>query len=163
MYLSDRPQEIVQPKQAVPVQQPKPEHLSKQQLNALIANAKTSAEHQRIAQFYEAKAQDDRDQVREHEAMVAAYRGEVESVQREEPGKRNRPLRIPRPNVQGSRYQVAGACSTAQTDGQGFNAALRQNARTCRAWCETFSRSGITSPIRLTPVLHCRERRRNRA
>ncbi len=29
-------------------QQPKPEHLSKQQLNTLIATAKTPAEHERI-------------------------------------------------------------------------------------------------------------------
>ncbi len=60
--------------QASPAQQPQPEHLSKQQLNALIANAKTPAEHQRIAQFYEAKAQDYRAQAVEHETMVAAYK-----------------------------------------------------------------------------------------
>lgn len=54
--------------------QPKPEHLSKQQLNTLIATAKTPSEHERIAQFYEAKAQDYRAQAKEHEAMVAAYK-----------------------------------------------------------------------------------------
>jgi hypothetical protein len=36
--------------------QSKPEHLGKRQLNTLIATAKTPAEHQRIAQYYEAKA-----------------------------------------------------------------------------------------------------------
>jgi hypothetical protein len=55
-------------------QQPKPEHLSKQQLNTLIATAKTPAEHERIAQFYEAKAREYRVQEQEHEAMVAAYK-----------------------------------------------------------------------------------------
>lgn len=58
--------------QTVPVQ--KPEHLSKQQLNTLIATAKTPAEHGRIAQYFEAKAQDYRAQAQEHEAMVAAYK-----------------------------------------------------------------------------------------
>lgn len=52
----------------------KPEHLSKQQLNTLIATAKTPAEHERIAKFYEASAQDYRAQASEHEAMVAAYK-----------------------------------------------------------------------------------------
>jgi Tfp pilus assembly protein FimT len=60
--------------QAAPAQQLKPEHLSKQQLNTLIATARTPAEHQRIAQYYEAKAQDYLAQAREHEQMVAAYK-----------------------------------------------------------------------------------------
>src|SRR5258708_17412180 len=55
-------------------QHPKPEHLSKQQLNALIATARTPAEHRRIDQYYKAKAQDYLAQVKEHEAMVAAYK-----------------------------------------------------------------------------------------
>jgi hypothetical protein len=55
-------------------QQSKAEHLDKQQLNTLIASAKTPAEHQRIAQFYEAKAQDYRAQAQQHEAMIAAYK-----------------------------------------------------------------------------------------
>jgi hypothetical protein len=38
--------------QVAPAPQPKPEHLNKQQLNALIATAKASAEHERIAQYY---------------------------------------------------------------------------------------------------------------
>ena len=54
--------------------QPKPEHLSKQQLNTLIATAKTPAEHERIAKFYESSAQDYRAQAQEHEAMIAAYK-----------------------------------------------------------------------------------------
>ena len=52
----------------------KPEHLSKQQLNTLIATAKTPAEHQRIVQYYKAQAQDFLAQSKEHEAMVAAYK-----------------------------------------------------------------------------------------
>lgn len=59
--------------QVAPAKQPKPEHLSKQQLNTLIATAKTPAEHQRIAQYYEAKAQDYVAQSKEHEQMLAAY------------------------------------------------------------------------------------------
>jgi len=54
--------------------QPKPEHLSKKQLSALIATAKTPAEHERIAKFYESSAQDYRVEAQEHEAMIAAYK-----------------------------------------------------------------------------------------
>jgi hypothetical protein len=54
--------------------QAKPEHLNKQQLNTLIATAKTPAEHERIAQYYLAKAQDYLAQAKEHEAMIAAYK-----------------------------------------------------------------------------------------
>jgi hypothetical protein len=53
--------------------QPKPEHLSKHQLKKLIATAKTPAEHQRIAQFYQSKAQDYLAQSEKHEAMLVAY------------------------------------------------------------------------------------------
>jgi hypothetical protein len=60
--------------QAGAAQQPKPEHFSKQQFNTPIANAKTPAEHQRILQFYTAKAHDYRSEAVEHEAMVAAYK-----------------------------------------------------------------------------------------
>jgi hypothetical protein len=59
---------------SAPAQQPKPEHLSKQQLNTLIATAKTPAEHQRIADYYAASAQDYRAQAQEHEDMIAAYK-----------------------------------------------------------------------------------------
>lgn len=52
----------------------KPEHLNKQQLNILIASAKTSAEHQRIANFYEAQAEEFKAQAQEHKAMIAAYK-----------------------------------------------------------------------------------------
>lgn len=52
----------------------KPEQLNKQQLNTLIATAKTPAEHQRIAGYYEAQAQDLRDQAQEHVSMIAAYK-----------------------------------------------------------------------------------------
>jgi hypothetical protein len=52
----------------------KPEQLNKQQLNTLIATAKTPAEHQRIASYYEAQAQDYRGQAQEHESMIAAYK-----------------------------------------------------------------------------------------
>lgn len=51
----------------------KPEHLSKQQLNTLIATAKTPAEHQSIAQYFEATALDYQAKVKEHEQMLAAY------------------------------------------------------------------------------------------
>lgn len=54
--------------------QPKPEHLSMRQLNTLIATAKTPAEHRRIAQYYQAKAQDYLNQAKEHEEMLAAYK-----------------------------------------------------------------------------------------
>jgi hypothetical protein len=54
--------------------QSKPEHLSKQQLNTLIATANTQADHERIAQYYRAKAVDYLAQAKEHEAMVAAYK-----------------------------------------------------------------------------------------
>lgn len=54
--------------------QAKPEHLSKQQLNTLIATASTPAEHRRIAQYYRAKTQDYLAQSKEHEQMLAAYR-----------------------------------------------------------------------------------------
>lgn len=54
-------------------QQPKPEHLSKHQLNTLIATARTPAAHRRIAQYYEAKAQDYLAQSKEHEQMLGAY------------------------------------------------------------------------------------------
>lgn len=60
--------------QAAPSQQVKPEHLSKHQLTTLIATAKTPAEHQRLAQYYEAKAQDYLAQSKEHEQMLAAYK-----------------------------------------------------------------------------------------
>jgi len=52
----------------------KPEHLSKGQLNTLIATAKTPADHHRIAEYYQAKAQDYLSQAKEHEQMVAAYK-----------------------------------------------------------------------------------------
>jgi hypothetical protein len=54
--------------------QAKAEHLSKKDLNTLIANAKTPAEHERIARFYEAKDQQDQAQVNEHTAMIAVYK-----------------------------------------------------------------------------------------
>ncbi len=60
--------------QSTPAQQPKAEHLSKHQLNTLIATAKTPSEHRRIAQYYEAKAQDYLTQQKEHEQMLAAYK-----------------------------------------------------------------------------------------
>jgi len=54
--------------------QSKPEHLGKQQLNTLIATAKTPAEHERIAKYYREKALDYLAQAKDHEAMVAAYK-----------------------------------------------------------------------------------------
>ena len=60
--------------QVASAQPPKPEHLSKHQLNTLISTAKTPAEHQRIAQYFQAKALDYLAQAKEHEAMVVAYK-----------------------------------------------------------------------------------------
>ena len=60
--------------QIASAQQTKPEHFSKRQLNTLIAEARTPAEHQRIAQYYQAKAQDYLAQAKEREQMVAAYK-----------------------------------------------------------------------------------------
>jgi hypothetical protein len=57
-----------------PSSKDKPEQISKQQLNTLISTAKTPAEHQRIANFYEASAKDYRAQAQEHEAMIVAYK-----------------------------------------------------------------------------------------
>jgi superoxide dismutase len=60
--------------QTTSAQQTKPEHFSKRQLKTLIATARTPAEHQRIAQYYQAKAQDYLAQAKEHEQMVAAFK-----------------------------------------------------------------------------------------
>ncbi len=54
--------------------QAKPEQLTKKQLNTLIASAKTPAEHNRIATYYQAKSADFLAQAKEHESMVAAYK-----------------------------------------------------------------------------------------
>jgi len=54
--------------------QSKPEHLTKQQLNTLIASAKTPAEHERLAQYYRAHASDYLAEAKDHESMVAAYK-----------------------------------------------------------------------------------------
>ena len=68
------------------VQQPKPEHLSRHQLKTLIAIAKTPAEHRRIAQYYEAKAQDYLAKSKEHEQMLGAYdQNSSPSVRRHRP------------------------------------------------------------------------------
>ena len=61
--------------QTTSTQQTKPEHFSKHQLKTLIATAKTPAEHLRIAQYYKAKALDYLAQAKEHEEMLAAYKG----------------------------------------------------------------------------------------
>jgi len=50
------------------------EKLSENQLTALIASARTPAEHRRIAEFYQAQTQDYRTQAEEHAAMVSSYR-----------------------------------------------------------------------------------------
>jgi hypothetical protein len=53
---------------------PKAEKLNKQQLQSLIASAKTPAEHERIAQYYEAKAQNDLVQANEHAQMAVQFK-----------------------------------------------------------------------------------------
>ena len=50
------------------------EKVSKNQLNTLIATAKTPAEHTRIANYYQAQAKDYLAQADEHQAMIAAYK-----------------------------------------------------------------------------------------
>ena len=50
------------------------EKLTKQQLLTLIAMAKTPAEHQRIADYYEAKAQDFLDESQMHKQMAQAFK-----------------------------------------------------------------------------------------
>jgi len=54
--------------------QNQPEKLGKKQLLSLIATAKTAADHRRIANYYEAKAQDYLDQSKEHEKMAEHYK-----------------------------------------------------------------------------------------
>ncbi len=50
------------------------EKLTKQQLLSLIATAKTPTEHQRVAEYYHAKAKDYLAQAKEHEELLAAYK-----------------------------------------------------------------------------------------
>jgi hypothetical protein len=54
--------------------QSKAENLSSKQLIALSSAAKTPAEHQRIADYYQAKSQDLLAQSNEHAQMAQAYR-----------------------------------------------------------------------------------------
>jgi hypothetical protein len=53
--------------------------LTNAQLSTLIATAKTPAEHQRIADYYKAEAQDYLAQAAEHKAMIVAYRANPSS------------------------------------------------------------------------------------
>jgi len=53
--------------------QAKPEHLSNHQLKMLIAAAKTPAEHQRVAQYYQMETQKYLAQSEKHKEMLAAY------------------------------------------------------------------------------------------
>jgi hypothetical protein len=48
--------------------------LSTAQVNTLAATAKTPAEHQRLADYYQAQAQSYLAQAAEHNAMIAAYK-----------------------------------------------------------------------------------------
>jgi hypothetical protein len=63
--------------QAASKQQPTGNKLSKQQLMSLIATAKTPAEHQRIADYYNAKALDFLAQSKEHQEMAEQYKKNV--------------------------------------------------------------------------------------
>jgi hypothetical protein len=54
--------------------QPSSEKLSKQELMSLIANAKTPAEHQRLANYYQATAKDYLAESKMHEEMADQYR-----------------------------------------------------------------------------------------
>jgi hypothetical protein len=53
--------------------------VSKDQLNKLIATARTPAEHQRIADYYQGQARQYQAQVDEHNAMIAAYKANPSS------------------------------------------------------------------------------------
>lgn len=59
---------------ALHAQQATQEQLSQRQLKALIATAKTPAEHERIARYYQAQAQGYQTLAQEHEAMLATFR-----------------------------------------------------------------------------------------
>jgi surface antigen len=54
--------------------QQSPETMSKQQLNTLIATAKTPADQQRISRYYHFKALEYQAEVQEHEKMIANYK-----------------------------------------------------------------------------------------
>jgi hypothetical protein len=51
-----------------------PEKLSHKQLQTLIGSARTPAEHERIAQYYQGKAQSDLAQARQHAQMAAQFK-----------------------------------------------------------------------------------------
>lgn len=59
---------------AASAEAPAGEKLGNRQVKALIATAKTSADHERIAHYYEAEAQQYLAQSKQHEAMVEAYK-----------------------------------------------------------------------------------------
>jgi len=63
--------------QASQAAQPKVQKLSEQQLMSLIATAKTPAEHSRLAQYYEAQAQEFLAQSKEHQEMAEQYKKNV--------------------------------------------------------------------------------------
>jgi hypothetical protein len=54
-----------------------PEKLTRQQLQSLVTTAKTSAEHQRIANYYEAKAQRLVVESQEHAMMAEQYKKNI--------------------------------------------------------------------------------------
>lgn len=62
--------------QTASVPQRQAEKLDKQELSALIANAKTPQDHLRIAQFYVQEAQEFLAQAQEHDAMLATYKAD---------------------------------------------------------------------------------------
>jgi len=59
--------------QTAQASQSAPEKLTQQQLNTMIANAKTPADHQRIARYYEAQAQQYIADAIKNSAKVVAY------------------------------------------------------------------------------------------
>ena len=56
-----------------PVSQLSTEHFTAKQLNSLVSTAKTPAEHERLANYYEVKAQEYRAQAQMHAQMLAAF------------------------------------------------------------------------------------------
>ena len=60
--------------------EPKSDAISARQLERLAAEAQTPADHTRIAQYYEAKAQDYLAQVHVHEAMIENFKADATRV-----------------------------------------------------------------------------------
>ena len=56
-----------------PISQLATEHFTAKQLNTLVASAKTPAEHERLANYYDLKAQEYRAEAQAHAQMLAGF------------------------------------------------------------------------------------------